>query len=358
MSVSQRADIEEYIDRVSAYTRAMDLEREPIPGGAKFMAINGLIRSSDQTNLDHAQTLVDRCIETQVSTGELSYGDRVYYTSPCALTTGILEFYDRTGDERYLDAAKEQISLVRNAPRVANGGISHNKDTPQLWVDSIYLMLPPIAQLGTRTGDQELYDEAAEQVIAHAEHLQDDTTSLYRHIWTETPNDYPEASFWGRGNGWAAAGVLDIIEHLPDDHEHRAELIEILNSQLSSVVDLQDDCGYWWNVLDDDTTFLETSVTTIFAYVLRRGIDLGIVSEEYEPAATRAFDAIAKSVNDEGIVTGATYVTTHNPNEQLTSTDVFSPSGYAQGWYLQTATYFLGQDRVNGQTAQVEGISE
>jgi unsaturated rhamnogalacturonyl hydrolase len=341
MAVSKPRDIERNIRRVSEYTRSMDLEREPIPGGAKFMAIEGLIATGLSQNLDHAKRLVDRSIDTQVGTGELSYGDRNFYTSPCALATSVLEFYDRTGDERYLDAAERQVQYVLEAPRVGNGGISHNKDSPQLWVDSLYLMHPPIAQLGSALDDGDLHDEAAKQVLTHAEHLQDDATGLFRHIWTETPNDYPEGSFWGRGNGWAAAGILEILEAIPDDHDRRDDLLELFHDHLATIVSLQDECGYWWNVLDDDTTFLETSVTTIYAYVLRRGIDIGVVPEEYEMAARKAFDAIGASVDDDGVVTGATYVTTHDPNEQLTSKDVFSPSGYAQGWYLKTATYYL-----------------
>lgn len=355
MSAREQELVEDYIQRVSEYTRSMDLEREPIPGGAKFMAINGLIASGLSENVDHAKRLVDRTIETQVGTGELSYGDQAYYTSPCALVTGVLHFYERTGDERYLRAAKNQVEYVLDAPRVENGGISHNKESPQLWVDSLYLMLPPIAQLGRVCGDDDLYDEAVEQVIAHTEHLQDNATGLFRHIWTETPNDYPEGSFWGRGNGWAAAGILEIIEQIPDDHELRGELADILRDHLSTVIGYQDECGYWWNVIDDDTTFLETSVTTIYAYVLQRGIDIGVVPERYGVAAEKAFNAIKRSVNDDGIVTGATYVTTHDPNEQLTSEDVFSPSGYAQGWYLKTATYYLENDHLRDDETESEG---
>lgn len=347
MSANAQGDIDKHIQRVSEYTRSMDLEREPIPGGAKFMAIEGLIATDLSENMDHARRLVDRSIETQVGTGELSYGDQNFYTSPCALATSVLEFYDRTGDERYLEAAEKQLQYVLDAPRVANGSISHNKDSRQLWVDSLYLMLSPIAQLGSTLDDGDLHDEAAEQVIAHAEHLQDDATGLFRHIWTETPNDYPEGSFWGRGNGWAAAGILEILEELPEDHELRDELIDVLHDHLETIVDHQDECGYWWNVIDDDSTFLETSVTTIYAYVLRRGIDIGVVPEAYETAVRKAFDAVWKSVNDDGVVTGATYVTTHDPNKQLTREDVFSPSGYAQGWYLKTATYFLENDHVS-----------
>jgi unsaturated rhamnogalacturonyl hydrolase len=288
-----------------------------------------------------ATTLVDRSVETQVGTGELSFGDRHFFTSPCGITTGVLEFYDRTGEERYLAAAEDQIEFVLNAPRVYNGGIWHNKDAPELWVDSLYIMIPPIAQLGACTGDQSLIDEAAAQIVAHAEPLQDDRTGLFRHMWRETPNDYPEGTFWGRGNGWAAAGILDVLEHLPEDYERRDELTAILHNQLEEVVSLQDKSGYWWNVLDDDSTFLETSVTAIFAYVLRRGIDIGLVSESYAENADRAYRAIRNAVNDEGVVTGATYVTTHDPNSQLVDDNVFSMSGYAQGWYLKTVSYFL-----------------
>lgn len=344
METESQQRIEEQILRVAEYARSMDLEREPIPGGAKFMVINGLFATGRSEDDKTAEALVKRTVETQLGTGELGFGDRFYYTTPCALTSGVLELYKQTGDSKYLEAAQDQIEYVLDAPRAENGGISHNKDGIELWVDSMYMLIPPIAQYGDVAGEDNLTELAADQLLIHADRLQDDSAGLFRHIWQEVPNDYPEGSFWGRGNGWAAAGMLEVIEQLPEESNQRKDLIELLNEHMAAVVDLQDECGYWYNVLDDDSTFLETSVTTIFAYVLQRGIDLEILPSQYQSNAKRAFRAIINAVNNEGVVTGATYVTTHDPNEQLTNDDVFSPSGYAQGWYLKTASYYLEND--------------
>ena len=343
----------QYVESVSNYNRRMDLNRDPTPGGTTFMVANGLLATDSDDDLEAARDLVDRSVTAQVETGELFFGDRDYYTGSCGFVTGLLEFYDRTGDERYLEAAEKQIEFVRDAPRVDNGGISHNKDALELWVDSMYIMVPPIAQLGSTLEAEgrhdeaaQLYDEAAQQLIAHSEWLQDAKTGLFRHSWSAEPNNYPEGSFWGRGNGWAAAGILEVLEQLPDDHQQRDELRDILHDQLETVVSLQDASGFWWNVLDDQGSFLETSVSLIFAYVLHRSVDLGICPEQYREHAERAVAGVTNQVNDEGVVTGATFVTLHDPDTQVASDDVFSISSYAQGWYLVTLSYCLEHDHI------------
>jgi len=79
----------------------------------KAVALNGLLTVGGYD--DDVERLVDRSVETQTAAGQFSYGsldpkswrdDYKSQTDPAALGYPVLEFYDRTSDERYLEAAE------------------------------------------------------------------------------------------------------------------------------------------------------------------------------------------------------------------------------------------------------------
>ncbi|MDX1747873.1 MAG: glycoside hydrolase family 88 protein, partial [Halobacteriales archaeon] len=226
----------ELVERVADYTVARDMESED---WQKAVAINGLIATDQDRYVDAAQTLIDRSIETQIDTGQLSYGslDQKEFTTasganyqsqtdPAALARAALEFYERTGDDRYLDGARGEYEfLTEQAQRTADGGVTHHKGAErELWVDAVYMIVPTLARYGDVTDTAAAFDEAATQATVLTDHLMDPKEDLYRHQWRETPNTFPQPTFWARGNGWALAGLLHVIEHLPAGHDGRDDL--------------------------------------------------------------------------------------------------------------------------------------
>ncbi|MFC7018856.1 MULTISPECIES: glycoside hydrolase family 88/105 protein [Haloarcula] len=330
------------IERVAAHTVARDMESEEWEKG---IAILGLLATGDQRFVDAARSLVDRSIETQTSAGQYSYGsldvkphqgwtdleDFKGLVDPSVIGVSVLEFYRRTGDEDYLDSATRQYEFLRDAPRTADGGIPQHKGALELWVDTIYEICPFLAAYGAVTGDEAAFDEAAHQIAVQAKHLQDSHTDLFRHEWREQPDTFPESAFWSRGNGWAAAGILDTLEHLPDDHDDREELVDIFRRLAAAIRPLQDASGYWHNVLDDDQTPLETSGTTMFAYAFHKGYEMGLLEDEaYLEAADRAMAVCTGVVDDDGAVRRVAGPP-GGPDAPLTVTS------YGQGWFLKAA---------------------
>lgn len=345
--------------RTAEYLQTSDLDGNSWITG---VAINGLLSTEESEFVETARDLVDTAVATQADAGQLGYGPsypieifshgREYDTSweltvnkcintnnTTAIGHGVLDFYARTDDDTYLTAARRAKESLLSFERTADGAIPHH-DPKQagmrsLWIDSVYMMCPFLARLGTLDGDEEAFDEAAKQLLVHAKHLQDPATGLFRHIWVETPNHYPQGAFWARGNGWAAAALVEVLDRLPANHPDRDDLVEMLRTLGEALIALQDGSGFWHNLVDDPNSPLETSGTTMFAYAFTRALDLGLLEgEQYREAAVRALEASVRVVDDDGAVTRVAGPP-GGPEAPLTDTP------YGQGWFLMAAHSFL-----------------
>lgn len=354
-----RTESERAAERAAEYLRSLDLDGQSWITG---VAINGLMATDDPASVTVARELVDDAVATQNSAGQLGYGPsypieifshgREYDASweltvkkshntnnTTAIGHGVLDWYRRTEDERYLDAARKAKANLLSYERTDDGGIPHH-DPEQagmksLWIDSVYMMCPFLARFGAITDEAEAFDEAATQLLVHADHLQDPRTDLYRHIWVESPDHYPQGTFWARGNGWACAALIEVLDRLPTSHPERDALRDLLRTQCAALRPLQDDSGFWHNLVDDPNTPLETSGTAMFAYAFKRGTDLGLLDgETYVEAAERAVAAITRVVADDGAVRRVAGPP-GGPEAPLTVTP------YGQGWFLMAVHAFL-----------------
>ena len=172
------------------------------------------------------------------------------------------------------------------------------------------------------------------QVSLHADRLCDPRTGLFRHIWSETPDSFPQSTFWSRGQGWITASLVDVYEALPAGHAGRPQMASMLERMLAALIPLQDASGFWHNVVDDPRAALESSGTSLFAYSIRKALDMGMLSGPgYAAAAQRGFDAVTQAVHDDGAV-GMTSLPPGGPNAR------FGSAPYGQGAFLLAASRF------------------
>lgn len=358
-------DLESLIERVADHTIERDMEDED---WEKAVAINGLLATGQEPYVEAARQLVDRSIATQTSEGKLSYGTlhptsvmrfgseaaegiresamewqrtptHASTTFNCAaIGNGVVAFYERTGDDDYLEAARKQYDFLTSVSRTNDGGIPIKKverfGSKELWVDGMYMMCPFMARYGDAAGDDTAIDEAVRQATVHAKRLQDPHTGLFRHVWQEQPNTFLQPTFWARGNGWAAAAILDVLQYLPAAHPGRDDLIETFRTHAAALVDQQDDSGFWHNIIDDPETMPETSGTLMFAYAFKRAREMGLLEDDrYEAAAEDALSACCGVVTDEGAVRRVA-VPPGGPGS------VPGVTSFGQGWFLLAASRF------------------
>lgn len=220
-----------------------------------------------------------------------------------------------------------------------NGALIHAGD--QVWVDTMFMAAPLLATVGAREGDESLIAAAVTQILAHAELLRDPENALFFHAWDHSDAQegliHPNLAQarWGRGNAWAALGAAEVLSLIPKSAPGRSEIEAVLASQLEAVLALQDSSGAWHTILDDSTTYLESSATAGLALALTKAIDLGIMGVEHRQAVAAARAYLDEQRTRDGALLGTSSSTAASrdiasygeiPNDE--------PRLWGQGLYL------------------------
>ncbi|KAI3596725.1 glycoside hydrolase family 105 protein [Moniliophthora roreri] len=156
----------------------------------------------------------------------------------------------------------------------ASGAISHRADETQLWADFVYMVPPFIAYYGALQGKNgtNLLQTAYTQCSLYRDALRD-SNGLWRHV---ALGSWQDTTHWATGNAWAAAGmfrVLQTIEHssvAKNFASHRSNLTDWVQEIISSAWKHQTKDGALLNVIDNSTSFIDTSATALLASVTYR----------------------------------------------------------------------------------------
>ncbi len=107
---------------------------------------------------------------------------------------------------------------------------------------------------------------------------------------------------WGRGNGWFASGMTEMMRALPSSHKHYQTIRTAYEKMMKGLLDYQiksgTGAGIWYQVIesDDPRNWPETSGSAMFAYAMITGVKLCILdAATYGPAARAAWDTLTSS---------------------------------------------------------------
>lgn len=313
--------LQDLVYRVSKYIERNPNERDC---WQKAPALSGLLAWEDDEFMPFVRKWVNRAVATQRSDGNLNYAD--WHTSSgghistftplasetAALGAPLMELYEMEPSERLIESARKQYQALCDAPRTTEGGIWARGEGPELWIDFTYLMCPFMARYGKLSGDETAIDEAYVQLEVHAKRLVDREMNLARHAWCETPNSFPQSTFWARGNGWFLACCADILVIAPD-HPRADAVRDLYGRVLAAMSAKQDASGYFFHVLDDPLSNLEASSTIMYAYAATKAVELninvpGLDDNALLEKAIRAFVVVAGSVDESGQIPGVAAV--------------------------------------------------
>jgi rhamnogalacturonyl hydrolase YesR len=101
-------------------------------------------------------------------------------------------------------------------------------------------------------------------------------------------NDVP--FYWGRGDGWLAAGMAELLSILPKENIYRPRIMQGYKNMMQTLLKYQDKNGMWHQLLDDPTAWPETSGTAMFTFAFITGVKKGWLDEKtYGQAARKAW---------------------------------------------------------------------
>lgn len=205
----------------------------------------------------------------------------------------------------YLDAWAEWA--MNELPRTKCGAFQHitylTDNHEQMWDDTLMMTVMPLAKIGFLLGRPHYVDEAKKQVLLHIKYLVDRRTGLFFHGYTFEGNHHFAEALWARGNSWITMVIPEFIEllDLQPGNYLREVLVETLQAQVEKLAELQDpDTGLWHTLLDDSTSYLESSASAGFAYGILKGIRRGFLDRKYRPMAEKAVAGVISQIDSDG----------------------------------------------------------
>ncbi|MGC3954798.1 MAG: glycoside hydrolase family 88 protein [Propionicimonas sp.] len=175
------------------------------------------------------------------------------------------------------------------------------------FLDCLHFDPPFLTAVGRVAGRPDLLRIGIDQALAYVRVLQQ-PNGLFDHFIL----DGLSGSFgpgWGRGQGWALLGLLDAVAEIEAtaDPELQADADRLrlaADALIAGMIPLQSADGHWPAVVDVPSSGVESSTAAFMAAGFFRAVSLGIADRpEVIEAARRAADAVAASLDENGVLT-------------------------------------------------------
>jgi len=211
------------------------------------------------------------------------------------------ELYLKTRQQKYLDLGLIYSDSQWILPEGAKPSEKAYSDQgyswqTRIWIDDMFMITAVQAQAYRATGDRKYIDRAAKEMVFYLDKIQLENGLFYHS---------PEAHYsWGRGNGWMAAGMAEILRILPKDNPDRPRIVEGYNKMMAALLKFQEKDGMWRQIIDDTEAWKETSSTAMFTYAMVTGVKNGWLDKKiYGAAARKAWLALTGYINQEDEIT-------------------------------------------------------
>lgn len=207
-----------------------------------------------------------------------------------------LRLYSITKDQRYLDLGLPYADTQWNLPAKASEEEKkwHDKGyswQTRLWIDDMYMITIVQSEAYNVTGDAKYIQRAGEEMVLYLDELQHDNGLFYH------APDVPY--YWGRGDGWMAVGMTELLNSLPENDQNRKRIMEgylLMMTNLKKHVNID---GLWNQLIDEPDYWTETSGSAMFAYAMIVGVKNGwLDAAEFGPVARQAWMSLCNYIND------------------------------------------------------------
>jgi len=216
--------------------------------------------------------------------------------------------------ESYLRPCRQTAAwIMQHFPRTQQGGFQHmTSDTlndQELWDDTLFMTVLFLAKMSVIEGRDDYLREAEKQFLLHARYLADEETGLWYHGWTFNGCHHFAGAFWGRGNCWVTMAIPELLSMAACAPEVRARLTQVLQNQAAGLLRHQDASGMWHTLLDDPSSYVESSATCGIGYGMLRGVHMGLLDASCRDAAMHALAPILRYIGEDGVVQQVSYGT-------------------------------------------------
>jgi unsaturated rhamnogalacturonyl hydrolase len=225
---------------------------------------------------------------------------------------GLAFLYRVTKEEKYKAKAEKVYTDYLKTKRTKEGGVSHLMLFTELWDDTVFMIGEFMLNMYQATGDEKYLDEFMKQFRLHRERLRDADTGLWYHGWDSDNKIHctfcsqmhwadkesrRSKEIWGRGNGWIVVTLSDALEILPQNSIYRNEVEGYLEEMIVPLPKFQDTAtGHWFQLPvrnTDNDNWIESSSTAMFAYGISTALRLGLVNDNaYRESVASAYNGL------------------------------------------------------------------
>lgn len=239
------------------------------------------------------------------------------YVNPGKFLFELNQLVPKTQYKIALDTLRKQLQQQPRTNNTTDGGFWHKKVYPhQMWLDGLFMGTRFYAVYEKAYNQGAGFDDIVNQFALIHSKTYDSAYQLNYHGWSAMPSDANSfwanqsepflgcsKEFWGRGLGWYAAALTDVLETMPETYGRRKELVQIFGEVAAGIKRWQDpSSGCWYQLLRYDSSFksakgksnyIEASASSMYTYALLKAIRLGIIdSVEYKPVAVKAYQGL------------------------------------------------------------------
>jgi rhamnogalacturonyl hydrolase YesR len=258
--------------------------QNPIVSYIPSVAWANTLRLADLTGDDSLRQKVMQETRPWMSRERPLFGERISLTA----VAGTMIYADLA--ERGEETARElAVQGADAAARLADNGFAQHG---QGWTDDMFMTSTILARTGKTAGRERDLDHLARLLISYAGRLQRED-GIFVHF-TEG------RVAWGRGNGFAALGLMEALTALPATHESRAQLLDVYRRHMEGLKRVQAPDGMWRQVVDEPGSYREESVTAMTLTAMARGVRLGWLDRSYTPIVERAWRALGAHITEDG----------------------------------------------------------
>ena len=202
-----------------------------------------------------------------------------------------LEIAIQTNDPKYLAYGKQYADRQWENPQP--DGLSGET---RYWIDDMYMLTILQLEAYRATRDKKYLDRDALEMVSYLGKLQQ-KNGLFYHA--------PDVPFyWGRGDGWVAAGMTEMLRSLPEDNPQRARIMKGYREMMAALLRHQGKDGMWRQLIDSDDAWPESSASAMFSFAMITGVKQGwLDAKVYGPAARKSWIAVVGYIDQNNDVT-------------------------------------------------------
>lgn len=207
-----------------------------------------------------------------------------------------LKLYRMTKDERYKELGLPYADTQWILPEKANDEErkwhkkGHSWQT-RLWIDDMYMITIVQSEAYKVTGETKYITRAGKEMVLYLDELQHDNGLFYH------APDVPY--YWGRGDGWMAVGMTELLFNLPQNDPSRERIMKGYVLMMNNLKKYVNRDGLWNQLIDEPNCWTETSGSAMFAYAMIQGVKNGwLDKDEFGPVARKAWLGLCNYIDD------------------------------------------------------------